>query len=99
MGGAIKLPRYIRRNRYIKSFEKKQNGKWYKDDLCFFRCLTDHFHPILFNESTYLFNKKVRYYYRKWIKFNEEKGNHINSFTGVNLSEMSLLEICFQVNN
>ena len=99
LGGVVKLPLFIKNNHNILSLNRERKGKYYNDNLCFFRCLTTHFHPHLQKERKIKkFKRKVTYYFQKWLNYNKEKGTEINRFTGVNLSEFCHLELCFKVN-
>jgi hypothetical protein len=101
LGSEVILPSYIKRNRSILSFLKRQDGVYYNDQLCFFRCLVAHLHPEFQKRDEVTkteFNKKTKHYFEKWKEFNARNGKEIKKFTGVQINEMSQLELCFQIN-
>ena len=99
LGGNVELPSFIKRNKSIISFDKDVKGESFNDDLCFFRSLTAHFHPSLFHDRKQTFFKnKVKNYFQKWLDYNSHQGKEITKFTGVKLSEIAQLELCFEVN-
>ena len=90
LGNAEDLPDYIKQNRNLKTmYIDKWTGKPYTDNLCFFRCLRQHFKG----------NKDFLQYFRVWMNFkkSEKLGNSTGQFTGVTMDEMLDLERCFNV--
>ena len=90
LGNAEDLPDYIKQNRNLKTmYIDKWTGKPYTDNLCFFRCLRQHFKG----------NKDFLEYFRVWMNFkkSEKLGNSTGQFTGVTMDEMMDLERCFNV--
>ena len=87
---AVALPSYLKNNNAIIGLEKNpKNGKHYRDNLCFFRCLALHRG----------YNHR---YLETWVrKFYDEyniKGVNIQRFRGVTLDELDRVEEVFQTN-
>ena len=54
LGNSDGLPSYItKRNKTIMPFEKNHLKQKYKDNLCFFRCLTGHLYPKILKKRKY----------------------------------------------
>ena len=87
---AVALPSYLKNNNAIIGLEKKpKNGKHYRDNFCFFRCLALHRG----------YNHR---YLETWVrKFYDEyniKGVNMQRFRGVTLDELDRVEEVFQTN-
>jgi hypothetical protein len=95
LGGEENLPNFILQNNSIKTFFKEKSGKKFDDDLCFFRCLVYHNLPSLSPAS---FRKEVSSSLKKWLDYKQEIGEPIKIFSGVKLTEIPQLELCFSIN-
>ena len=87
---AVALPSYLKNNNAIIGQEKNpKNGKHYRDNFCFFRCLALHRG----------YNHR---YLETWVRiFYDEyniKGVNIQRFRGVTLDELDCVEEVFQTN-
>jgi hypothetical protein len=93
------LPAFIKQRKCIWSLDKDRNHQPYKDNLCFFRCLTFH----KFSSSLFIHNRDgfEQQSLKNFEYFNREMGGQTSSkahFKGVNLGKMFLLESCFKIN-
>ena len=96
LGQTCNLPDYIKSKKNIIPFDKNYKGVLYEDNLCFFRCLSANYHPLLLQRRQYkLFNEKVKTYFSKWLKFKKMKPD---KFEGVNIIDLPDLEQCFKIN-
>ncbi len=100
----ITLPTYLSRSKSIMTFEKKKESnreKYYRDNLCAFRCLAYHFKPLLYEHDHSEFIDYSRVLFRQWKQYiKKETGKVISDkeFKGIDLNELALFEDCFQIN-
>ena len=98
-GGAdMKLPYYLKDSKSVCCLDKDRHGRFYDDNLCFFRCLARQ------REGKVLQSTVVEMY-QKWVRYTE---NHKvkplltdvseYEFEGIELRHVPHLEKCFQVN-
>jgi hypothetical protein len=89
IGCGDRLPDYILNNPAVVGLQKdKNNNFWYRDNLCFFRCLAvwSGCHPHNFSAA-------VLEYFRKYLPEADPK-----TFAGVTLDELPQLEKLFDLN-
>ena len=100
LGGVhVKLPDYLKNSKSIIALDKTSEGKFYKDNLCAFRCLATHQghqRNRLETHSKSLFNKWVHYMQHKCP--NVEISTGTKTFKGLELSQLAYFEKCFQIN-
>lgn len=93
------VPSYIMSNKNIVSFAKHRN-KILDDGLCFFRCLTSLFSPLMARASV-PFSQQVKKHFTKWQEYQKVQSGReidIEDFQGINLGEIPQLEQCFHIN-
>ncbi len=88
--GEVRLPEFIHNNKaIIKLTRNRNNGRPYKDKLCFFRCLALHNGASQIN-----LERDTKYYYEKYLEAYPNGGN----FAGIVLEELPNLERLFGLN-
>ena len=88
-GDKGKLPKWVVENRGVDALEKNYNtGKVYEDNLCFFRCLALHQGCKVKNLET-----KTKELASQYFRTMEDP----NSFTGVRLSDLLVLDKVFGI--
>jgi hypothetical protein len=93
-----KIPSFIKQKKFIVTLDRDTKGVIYNDNLCFFRCLTYHFHRHLYKHPS-TFESKVHEYFVQYNEyFENEKILFKKDFKGVDLSNVCYLESCFSVN-
>ena len=95
IGRLTTLPDYIKSNRYLKNvIYNKNTSQPYKDNLCFFRCLSIH------NKRNNIHQEaNLLVYLNAWMTYNNRKKfpRLPKEFPGVNLDDMYNLERCFNL--
>jgi G:T-mismatch repair DNA endonuclease (very short patch repair protein) len=89
LGSPVILPAYIVRNKAILCMTKNYNNEYYSDNLCVFRCLSQHKHG-----STVL----TTMFYNKWIEHKYNKKLKMKDFDGISLTEIEDFEDYFKIN-
>jgi len=101
MGNAVTLPNYLKYKKSIRSLERDYRGKLIKDKLCFFRCLTFHTYPFLYEKKRIRFEQQVLTFYNEYMAYMNGKNSgeaSYSQFEGVALKDLASLEICFKIN-
>lgn len=95
LGGCVNLPNFIKNRRCIKSLDTNAKGQKYTDSLCLFRCLA-HYLKKRDSLDTPI-EVLTEQYYIKWSNL-QDIPHHKSKFKGVQLSDMSKIEECFELN-
>jgi hypothetical protein len=104
LGGGVVLPEHIKRKKCIISLIRDQRKNIYNDNLCFFRCLTYHLYPQLYSTNRDNFEMQVYHFFKEYKTYiqtyhhEDRKLLLADSFEGVSLSNIFLLESCFKIN-
>ena len=100
LGGVhVKLPEHVKNSRSIICLDKSRKGKLYKDKLCAFRCLATHQghqRDRLETHTKALLDQWVQYMLNKCP--NSNISSDPKQFKGVELSQLSYFEKCFEIN-
>ena len=86
IGAAVKLPKFIAKNKSIVALHRDgQTGRYYDDNLCLFRCLAIHSGCHSKN-----LRKTTECYFDEYLK---QTGQSKGDFQGVSLDQLSVVEI------
>ena len=90
------LPGFIYGNKNIVALHKDQHGKYYKDHLCFFRCLAFH---RLQTMTHRVLEPLTLQFVEHWKAYKRSRGVELGeNVEGVELQDFADLENCFDIN-